>query len=236
VEKAVEKRRRIPEWVDDPATPEDDLRSAMEGILRVNAALAYPQWMAWLATLELRRSPRRILDVGTGLADIPLAFARAARRRGERASAIGIDLNSRTAERARAYLADWPEVQVHAIDLFELPAQWEPFDVVTCHRTLHHLEDEQVVPFLQAMDAALVPGGILQVGDLVRVPVNEWAVWLGLTALGTSHITVRDGVASIRNSFVEPEALAFSKAAGLEYLRPAPLKPPCHWLLTGRKP
>lgn len=229
-------RTRIPEWVDDPATPEADLWSAMEGIVRVNAVLAYPALVAWLAERELGRSPARILDVGTGLADIPVGFAKRGRGTGHGVEAIGIDLNARTIERARERASTWSEVEVHAVDLFDLPGDWPRFDVVTCHRTLHHLETEDVPRFFTGMDAALAPGGVMLVADLTRGKWCEWAAGAFLTLLGTSHITVRDGVVSIKNSFTPREGLALAKAGGVDYLRLLPLGPPCHFVLIGKKP
>jgi len=229
-------RAAIPEWVDDPATPAEELWSAMEGIVRANKALAYPALIAWLAERELGRPPRRVLDVGTGLADIPVGFAVRGRARGNPVETVGIDLNSRTIDRARSMTADWPEVAVHAVDLFALPSDWEAFDVVTCHRTLHHLETAQVGPFIAGMDAALAPGGVLLVGDLVRGRLCAAATWAFLSALGTSHITVRDGVASIRNSFLSREILDLAAESGVDYLRTVPFGPPCHALVIGRKP
>jgi 2-polyprenyl-3-methyl-5-hydroxy-6-metoxy-1,4-benzoquinol methylase len=232
----VPSRTRIPEWVDDPATSEADLHAAMLGIVKVNTVLAYPHLVAWLAETELGRPPARILDVGTGLADIPVGFAKRGRGTGHRASAIGIDLNERTIDRARERAKPWPEVEVHPVNLFALPEEWEPFDVVTCHRTLHHLETAEVPPFFAGMDAALAPGGVLLVADLTRGMLCEAATWGFLTLLGTSRITVRDGVASIRNSFLPREALALARAGGVDYLRLLPVGPPCHLVLIGRKP
>jgi 2-polyprenyl-3-methyl-5-hydroxy-6-metoxy-1,4-benzoquinol methylase len=229
-------RAAIPEWVDDPATPEADLWSAMEGIVRVNKVLAYPALVAWLAERELGRPPRRVLDVGTGLADIPVGFAVRGRSRGNPVEAVGIDLNSRTIDRARALTAEYAEIAVHPVDLFDLPAEWEPFDVVTCHRTLHHLGTSQVGPFIAGMDAALAPGGVLLVGDLVRGRFCAAATWAFLSALGTSPITVRDGVASIRNSFLSREILDMAAESGVSYLRTVSFGPPCHALVIGRKP
>ncbi|MBM3266458.1 MAG: methyltransferase domain-containing protein [Candidatus Sericytochromatia bacterium] len=229
-------RTRIPEWVDDPATPESDLFAAMEGIAAINSLLRYPALVAWLAERELGRSPRRVLDVGTGVADIPVGFAARARKAGAPLTAVGIDLNPRTIRRARELVGAWPEVAVEERDLFALPAEWEPFDVVTSHRTLHHLTDEEAGAFFAAMDRALAPGGVLLVADLVRGAPCVAATWALMTVIRAARITRRDGIASIRNSFREGEALALAGAAGVTYLRPTALRPPCHFLLIGRKP
>mgnify|MGYP005860412391 FL=1 len=54
----------------------------------------------------------RILDVGCGLGDIPVAVARWARRRGQRLRLEAIDINPITAEMAQSYCSAYPEISV----------------------------------------------------------------------------------------------------------------------------
>lgn len=228
-------RKSGAEFLDDPATPLEDLSSALADMARANRVLAYDTLVILVTLLTLRRFPRRILDVGTALADIPVAFSRWGRRSGLSVTAIGIDLNPRTTELARARVAGEPGVSVHCMDLFDLPQDWEKFDLVTCHKTLHHLPTDRLPAFLSRMNEAVAPGGALVVGDLERGIGHEWAAWAFLKAIWAQDVTVHDGVISVQNSLTAGEGLELARQGGVRYLRRIPLAPPGHFLLAGRK-
>ncbi len=87
----------------------------------------------------------RILDVGTGAADIPLALARWARRHGHRVRIVALDVHPAILRHAARAADGTPEVHVVAGDALEPPIRPGSVDVALCSLVLHHLPEEAVV-------------------------------------------------------------------------------------------
>jgi SAM-dependent methyltransferase len=100
---------------------------------------------------------RHVLDVGSGLGVV----ARALSRRAE--TVVAIDFSREMVRRARAAVAEYPNVEVREADFMacDLPAR--SFDAIVSFATLHHLPFEAA---LERMAALLRPGGVLLVQDL----------------------------------------------------------------------
>lgn len=231
-------RGQEPEDIDHPDTPDAVLREAMRGVRNLNRRLGYHAYL--LGQLE-RRLPRgfsgslNVLDVATGLADVPEAFARWGRRRGISVQAVGLDLNPRILAMAQEETRDVPEVELVEGDALAMPFPEGAFDVVTTHLALHHFPEERIVPLLQSMDRVLRPGGIMLVGDLVRTRPNQVLVEAACALFG-SPATLKDGRTSIRNAYSRAEFAAFMRDSGLDYLEFARPGYPTQVLLAGRKP
>src|SRR5574341_331436 len=97
--------------------------------------------------------PIRILDVGTGGADIPRAVVTWARRRGLRLKIVGVEFNLAAAIRAALASRAFPEIQIVRGDAFHLPFQPKAFDVITCSMVLHYFPASRAVALLQAFAA-----------------------------------------------------------------------------------
>lgn len=122
----------------------------------------------------LRFAPdaRRVLDVGTGTAQIPIELC----RQHPTATVLGVDLAEHmlTVGRAnveRAGLAD--RVRLQRADAKDLTFRGPPFDAVISNSIVHHIPAPRAV--LVAMAGAARPGGALFVRDLAR-PADEAAV------------------------------------------------------------
>jgi len=174
-----------------------------------------------------------IADVGCGGADIPVAVARWAERRGLVARITAVDLVPEIVRLARERARGTPEVTViRANALAWLRTRRGRFDVVTASLFLHHLPDAKLVPLVRAMaDAARV--GVV-IGDLARTRAG----WLGVGAL--SHLlgnaVVRhDGPLSVRRAFRPAELDRLARRAGRPWLR-ARSEPWFRVSLTGATP
>lgn len=230
-------RGQEPEAIDQPDTPEEVLREAMRGVRNLNRRLGYHRYL--LAQLS-RRLPRgfggslNVLDVATGLADLPVAFAEWGRKKRISVQAVGLDINPRILAMAEAETQDVPEVELVEGDALAMPFPDGAFDVVTSHLALHHFPEERVVPLLQSMDRVLRPGGLMLVGDLVRTRPNRWLVEAACAVFG-SKATLADGRTSIRNAYSHEELMGFVRDSGLSYLALAKPGYPTQALLVGRK-
>lgn len=148
-----------------------------------------------------------ILDVGTGRADMPLAFA------GRGWPTTGIDANSDVLLVARREVAADPLVEVVAGDGRSLPFEDGAFDVAHCSLLVHHFEPDDAVAILRELRRVARRGVV--VNDLRRGLLPIVATAASVVAFGRSRVTWTDGLTSVRRAYTLPELDGLLAAAGL---------------------
>jgi SAM-dependent methyltransferase len=204
-------RREIPELLDDGHLTASEVAANLADLSRLNrlaggvgaSASAIGALANGAATTDLR-----ILDVGTGAADLPLAFG----RRGWRS--VAVDVNPRVLEVARRAVAGRESVEVIDADGRALPFPDASFDVAHCSLLLHHLGEEEAVVVLRELRRVARRGVV--VNDLRRGPFAFIAAALPTLALSRSRVTRHDGIASARRAYTLDELDALLAAAGLQ--------------------
>jgi ubiquinone/menaquinone biosynthesis C-methylase UbiE len=154
-----------------------------------------------------------VLDVGAGAADIPVALARWARRRGRRIRVLALDRDSATLTYARGYAAAYPEITLVQGDALALPVPPGSVDVVISAMTLHHLQPEEAVRYLAEIDTVSRLGWV--VNDLVRGRVAHRLVWAATRLFSRNAMARHDGPMSILRSYTPPELASLCEKAGL---------------------
>src|ERR1700719_53962 len=115
--------------MDEPVDDLDELAGNLRDIAFTNAALGG----AAPIVRALRRLPvRHVLDVGSGLADVPLRLVREARRRGVALEVTCLDRSEAILGLARAASGDEPALRFVRAEGESLPFGDGSFDVVTC--------------------------------------------------------------------------------------------------------
>lgn len=193
-------RRYGTELLDDPTIePELVLRSVRD-ITRANRAfLGTSAAVAEVARHFAALAPRAtLLDVGTGLGDVPEAAERAAARRGITLETIGVDCGMVLLESAREHLS-------HTVCASgtELPFATGSVDVVLCSQTLHHFRDEASNALIREMDRVARVAVVLS--DLRRSWIAAGGFWASSFALGFHPVTRHDGVVSVLRGFTDDE-------------------------------
>ena len=188
------------EILDDPATdPAIRIRSIRD-VARSNALLGGTR--AALAALARTRPllPRRtvLLDVGTGMADIPRRAREHARRAGVELVTIGVD----EAESLARLTSSDLDGSVCG-DARSLPFADGSIDVVTCSQVLHHFEDSAIPAVLRELDR--VARGYVIVSDLRRSWLAALGFWLVSWPLGFHRVTRHDGFVSVLRGFTAHE-------------------------------
>jgi SAM-dependent methyltransferase len=194
------RRRRGFEHLDDPATSADlrerslrDVRLANQMLGGTNAVLS-----------ELRRilplvgAKGSLLDVGTGLGDIPLRALERARQSGVQLDVMGLDEAPSLALRNARIL----DASVCG-DARRLPFASESVDIVICSQVLHHFADDDIPPVLRELDR--VARHAVIVSDLRRSIIAASGFWLATWPLGFHPVSRHDGVVSVLRGFTAGE-------------------------------
>jgi ubiquinone/menaquinone biosynthesis C-methylase UbiE len=159
----------------------------------------------------------RILDVGTGAADIPLALARWARRHGHRVRIVALEVHPTILRYAARASDGTPEVQIVAGNALEAPIRPRSIDVALCSLVLHHLPEEAVVGLFRRL-ADLARLGFV-VSDFRRERLAWIAVWLATHAVSRSRMTRHDGPLSVRRAYTPEELVGLARRAGFPDIR-----------------
>ena len=149
----------------------------------------------------------RILDAGTGRGDMPIAFARGGWR------TTGLDSNPDVLLVARRETAAETMVEVVEGDARRLPFEDGAFDVSHCSLLVHHMAPDEVVTVLREL-ARVARRGVV-INDLRRGILPLLATMVSVAALGGSHVTRNDGLASARRAYTLHERDDLIGQAGL---------------------
>ena len=158
----------------------------------------------WAVLSELSRlfptlGPRAsLLDVGTGLADIPHAARERASARGVSLTTFGVD-EAETLARVTDRLLDGSV----CADARRLPFADSSIDVVTCSQVLHHFADGEIPHVLRELDR--VARRRVIVSDLRRSWLAACGFWLVTWPLGFHSVTRHDGFVSVLRGFTPDE-------------------------------
>jgi ubiquinone/menaquinone biosynthesis C-methylase UbiE len=193
-------RRRGSEILDDPATDPAVRERSLHDVRRSNVLLGGRRAVLAEVTrlLPSLGEGGTLLDVGTGLADIPLAARDRAREQGVALAVLGVD-GAESLSRATASVLDGSA----CADVRDLPFPDASIDVVTCSQLLHHFEDREIPRVLRELDR--VARGHVIVSDLRRSWLAACGFWLVSWPLGFSPVTRHDGTLSVLRGFTAAE-------------------------------
>ncbi|MEP6574760.1 MAG: methyltransferase domain-containing protein [Gemmatimonadota bacterium] len=208
------------EILDDHAADPRVILESLQNIARSN------RWFGgwWAVRFGLDRLvsdlPRgtslSLLDIGTGLGDLPERASRWAARRGLQLSSLGIERH-----RVVARLATDAGLPTILACGGSVPIGSNGVDIVTVSQVAHHLTPHAIVDLLHECDRVARRGVI--VADLVRSRLAEAGFWLGARMLAFDPVTRADGITSIRRGFSRQDMELLLDQAGVRgevHLRP----------------
>jgi 2-polyprenyl-3-methyl-5-hydroxy-6-metoxy-1,4-benzoquinol methylase len=201
------------ELLDDPAANPAAVAESLRNIARAN------RWFGGAAAVRsgLRRTlgdvppgtTLSLLDLGTGLGDLPGTAVRWGAARGIRVIPVGIELS-----RIAATLASGSGVPTALACAGAPPIRDKSVDVVLLSQVAHHLTAASVIRLLRICDR-LARRAVI-VADLRRHTLAPTVFWCGARLLRFDAVTVADGMTSLRRGFSRRELSGMMARAGIE--------------------
>ena len=217
------KRAALREQMDDFSITDERLAKALRELRHVNSYLGGWRALRQELTPALRRrnsGSLSILDIGTGMADLPERLVRWGAECGVKITVTAVDANPATVafaersldERLNGHLRE--RINLRAADVFDLESGSNGgFDVVVASSLLHHFYADDAVRMLRVMDRAASMG--LVINDLHRHLLAYSAIQGIARLLPVSEMFRHDGPASVRRGFTPGELRDLAAEAGL---------------------
>ena len=204
-------RSTQPEQMDTDCVDFDDYAGCLSDLARVNAVtLTHRPTLAWLARETRGLASFSLLDVACGYGDLLRRVRRWTAHRGIDARLDGIDLNPWSMRAASAATEEGAAITWHTGDVFAHPLR---YDFVVSSQFTHHLADDDIVRFINWMDAHATRGWFIS--DLHRHLVAYHGFGVLARAAGWHRFVRSDGRISIARSFVPADWRGLIAAAGL---------------------
>jgi SAM-dependent methyltransferase len=193
-------RKRGFEILDAPDVDPAIVRRSLADVARANALFGGASSAIEELRDTFRSLPRQatLLDVGTGLADIPCRARETARKSGIDLTTIGVDSAAVLVRASRSAL----DAAVCA-DALRLPFADRSVDVVMCSQVLHHFAGKDALALLREMDRVARVRVI--VSDLRRSWIAAAGLWLVSFPLRFHAVSRHDGVVSVMRGFTPEE-------------------------------
>ena len=193
-------RRNGTEILDSPDVDPAVVTRSLADVARANALFGGVSSATAEITDALRdlASTATLLDVGTGLGDIPCRARDIAGRRGIELTTIGLDSACELAIASRSAVS-------FAVcgDALHLPFADDSIDIVMCSQVLHHFSGARALELLREMNRVARVRVI--VSDLRRSWLAAAGLWLVSFPLRFHAVSRHDGVVSVMRGFTASE-------------------------------
>jgi ubiquinone/menaquinone biosynthesis C-methylase UbiE len=157
--------------------------------------------------------PVTILDLATGVADIPVAISSWAARRNLPVQITASDESPDVLALAARQIDDHPNISLKRYDARAVPLPDNQFDIVLCSLSLHHFTPGDAVLVLREMDRLGRRGFILN--DLKRGRVGFAAAWAASRLTTRNRLTRNDAPLSVRRAYTPTELTELLERAGI---------------------
>ncbi len=201
-------KRRGMEILDDPDVDPDVVTRSLADVVRSNSLFGGLSSAIDELKDALKEVPPQatLLDVGTGLGDIPCRAREVARENGIQLTTVGLDSAIELARASRAVLT----LSVCA-DALRLPFADHSVDIVMCSQVLHHFSGVDALRLLREMNR--VARVRVVVSDIRRSWFAAAGLWLASFPLRFHAVSRHDGVVSVMRGFTPEELVDIVRQA-----------------------
>jgi SAM-dependent methyltransferase len=193
-------RRRGVEYLELPDVDPAVVTRSLGDVARANALFGGTSSAVHELKDVMKQLPRAstLLDVGTGLGDIPHRAREVAQRSGVELTTIGLDSALELASASKSAVT----FSICA-DALRLPFADSSIDVVMCSQVLHHFRRTDALTLLREMNRVARVRVI--VSDLRRSWIAAAGLWLASFPLRFHAVSRHDGVVSVMRGFTAQE-------------------------------
>jgi hypothetical protein len=153
-----------------------------------------------------------LLDVGTGMGDIPARAREVAAEVGVSLVTVGVDASEPL---ARAAACD--ALPTARADALALPFADDSVDIAMCSQLLHHFEGDHALALIRELDRVARHRAI--VSDLRRSWLAAAGIWLASFPLRFHPVSRHDGVVSVLRGFTRGELEGMVESAVRRHAR-----------------
>ena len=221
------------ELIDGEDYTPSELLASLSDLRRINRFLGgrralFRQLVPVLRRMDGQRI--RLLDLGTGSADLPIAIVEWARRRGLEVEFVVLDNNWLAVSEARRAIAAFDEISVVQADALNPPFPEGSFDFVLCSLFLHHFSTEEAARLL-AIYSRIATRAVI-INDLHRHWLAYYSIQVLTRVFNASRLVRNDAAVSVLRGFTRSD---FDEIASLAR-QPLEAKTqfPYRWALIAR--
>lgn len=196
-----EKRSYQAELLDADFIPKEDLYQNLRELNFINTWLGgHDITIAGLKKIKHVLENATIADVGCGGGDNLKAIAKWARKKGIALKLVGIDLKQDCVDFAKENCKDFPEISFIQSDYRHVKQE---FDIIMSALFCHHLNDKQMVEYLQWCQKYSRKGFFIN--DLQRHPLAYYSIKYLTALFSKSYLVKNDAALSVWRGFKNDE-------------------------------
>lgn len=152
-----------------------------------------------------------IVDIGTGIADLPVYLVKKLRQKHINCFITGLDTNAQVVLLANEEVKNFLNIKVLCCNLTDLK---ERFDIAVASQVFHHLSPDEAVDFLKIAYGKV--NNVLIISDLIRSRFVYWLVKLFVFFTTTNKINRYDGAVSVLRCYTDSEIKLLLQQAGIK--------------------
>lgn len=208
-------RSVLPEKMDNPAVPADEVQLALREIARINQLLG--GYSLIFHALDMIAWPEAetttIMDIGCGGGDLLRALSVWARKRGRRVQLTGVDINPIMTLYAGNQSLKYQDITFRTANVFDEALQAEASHIVMCSLFTHHFDGDALVQLIQRM-SKLASRAVI-INDLHRHWIAYHSIRLLTLLFSRSYLVKHDAPLSVARSLSRREWREVMSAAGI---------------------
>jgi 2-polyprenyl-3-methyl-5-hydroxy-6-metoxy-1,4-benzoquinol methylase len=193
---------------------QDEYQDCLQKLFRVSQFFGF--FRSTLKVLKTFSQEVTLLDIGCGGGLFLLNLS----KHFPHMRMLGIDINPDAVTQAQETLGNWQKQHLAALVSFnlqprpELPSMNNRHDIVLATLVCHHLQDQELIVFLQQAYSHAKQAVIIN--DLQRHRLSEWLYAIFSPILFSNRLISHDGLISIQRGFTRAEWKLLLQKANLQ--------------------